>query len=949
MPLRLTLIGSPSLVDQDGKDVRAVLAQPKRLALLVYLAAAQPAGFHQRDALLALFWPDFSQEAARAALNRAVYYLRQALGAEVIESRGDAIAIDRSLLRADVFEIEEALARGDTDTALTLCRGDLLAGFHVDDAAEFEQWLDAERQRLSGRVARSAIDAATAAERSGDLERAVALGREACRLLPYSEPLQVDLLRRLEALGNRSEALLAYETFARRLSADLDATPGAELRAIAERLRHGPIALSEATPRRRIGDGMPQIGAPHAPDGSHRVAGAAVTGERTLRLVEEQADPAPVPADAHVLQLPTRRSWPSWRPAAYLLGAAAAVALVIRGVTGTPAPPISRLALAIPANQRFVDDNSEAAIISPDGRAIVYSGVGPDGTRLYYRRLDQLEGTPLPGTDRAWEPHFSPSGDWVVFETRPVGIGSGYVDISKVSVRGGAATRLARVLGGGGLTWGSDGAVYIGGGAGLFRIPDRGGPVTLVAGLDVATREFGDEMPFALPDGRHVLVSAGYEPLPDSAATGVAQAEIRKLTDIRVADGHATVLGGGILNALGIVDGYLLVGRTDGSVAAARFDPSKPRPLTDLIPVPEPILNRIGFLHAAVSSTGDLVYFTATNQSTLTFVDRQGGVLRAMPDPRYYSHPRVSPDGKRIVVAIRTDDDDRSDLWLIDVASGALQRLTTDAASWAPSWSGDGKRIVYIHYSPDYPEVWTIPPDGSARGTRLFPADLDLFDAVMSPDGRYIVATAFNHSTSSDIYLVDLLHNAIPVPLEQSAFKESAPAISPDGHWLAYNSDATGTMQVYVRPFPGNGQHLQVSLHGGTEPHWAADSRQLVYRHGDQFLDVRLDVGAALAVARRDSLFQGTFRDVRTSYGTPLRSDFDLLADGSILGVRPIINPSVIIVQHWTTELRALARGQAGAVMRRGPGAARRSATPDPRPSTTSPPGSLATRGTPGG
>ncbi len=910
MPLRLTLIGSPSLVDQDGKDVRAVLAQPKRLALLAYLVAAQPAGFHQRDALLALFWPDFSQEAARAALNRAVYYLRQALGAEVIQSRGDALAIDRSLLRADVFEIDEALARGDAIAALTLCRGELLAGFHVDDAAEFERWLDTERQRLTGKVARSAIDAATGAERGGDLERAVSLGREACRLLPYSEPLMVDLLRRLEAQGNRSEALLVYETFAKRLKVDLDATTGPELRAVAERLRHGPIALSEATPRRRTGDGIPQIGGAHGPDGPHRAAGVTVTADRTLRLVEEQTDPMPAPADASVLQLPTRRARPPWRPAVYLLGAAAAMALVIRNFSRAPSPPVVRLSLAIPADQRFVDDNSEAAILSPDGRAIVYSGIGPDGTRLYYRHLDQLEGTPLPGTDRSWEPHFSPSGDWVVFETRPVGIGSQYADINKVSVHGGPATPLARVLGGGGLTWGADDAVYVGEATGLYRIPADGGPVTLVKGMNRAAREVGDEMPFALPDGKDVLVSIGSMPPPDSGTPGNPAPEIRTLTDIRIADGHVTALGDGILNVLGTVDGYVLVGRTDGSVGTAPFDPSHPRALGDLIPVPEPVLNRAGFLHASLSATGDLVYFTATNQSSLTFVDRQGGVLRTMPDPRYYTHPRVSPDGKRIVVAIRAADEEHSDLWLFDVASGALQRLTTDAASWAPSWAGDGKRIVYIHYSADYPEVWTIPADGSAAGSRLFPADMNLYDAVISPDGQYIVATAFHVATMSDLYLVDVKDHGVPVPLEASVFKESAPAISPDGHWLAYNSDATGTMQVYVRPFPSNGQHLQVSLDGGTEPHWAADSRHLVYRHGDQFLEVRLDTGAALAVAGRDSLFQGTFRDVRTSYGTPLRSDFDLLADGSILGVRPIVSPSVIIVQHWTTELRALERAR---------------------------------------
>ena len=285
MTFKLSVIGSVALTEKEGKDVRAVLAQPKRLALLVYLTIAQPAGFHRRDTLLALFWPDFDEAAARAALSRAVYYLRQALGDDVIVGRGDhELAIDRAMLSCDLFGFEDCVNRGDASTALAMYQGDMLPGFHVDDAAAFADWLDGQRQRVLTLATKCAIDGAESAERSGDLAAAVTLGREASRLAPYSESVMTDLMRRLEAQGNRAEAIAAYETFAQHYEAELESTPSITLRTLAARIRKGE-AIATGSPGTRNPDELTSSGVTEVRSMPHAEIGVSDSAGEFLNLL----------------------------------------------------------------------------------------------------------------------------------------------------------------------------------------------------------------------------------------------------------------------------------------------------------------------------------------------------------------------------------------------------------------------------------------------------------------------------------------------------------------------------------------------------------------------------------------------------------------------------------------------------------------------------------------
>src|SRR5947209_4222178 len=235
------ILGALNLLSADGHELKAILAQPKRVALLAYLAAATPHRLHRRDSLVALFWPELDQEHARAALRQALHGLRQALGEGVLVSRGDEdIGLDQEQIRCDVVEFERAAEAGRLADALDLYRGDLLEGFFIRGAPEFEQWLEDERVRLKVMALRSAT---LLAERGG-LAESVQWGRRALRIAPLDEPTLRRLLQTLDRLGDRAGALEAYETFAKRLTAELETDPAPETRALAGAVRERVATLS---------------------------------------------------------------------------------------------------------------------------------------------------------------------------------------------------------------------------------------------------------------------------------------------------------------------------------------------------------------------------------------------------------------------------------------------------------------------------------------------------------------------------------------------------------------------------------------------------------------------------------------------------------------------------------------------------------------------------------
>ena len=255
--IELRTLGALELLATDGTAIPSVLAQPRRAALLCYLALASPRGFHRRDSLYALFWPEHDADHARHALRQSLYFLRHALGSNTIIARGDGeLALAADAVRCDAWEFEKAVDDGHAGAALALYRGELLSGFHISDAPDFEGWLSLERERLRRRAGAAAWALAQARARADDASGAADAGRRAAALSPSDETELRRLLVLLDRLGDRSGAVRAYEVFATNLKRDYELEPSDETRALLSRIRAIPPPLA-ASPSNEIPAGAP--------------------------------------------------------------------------------------------------------------------------------------------------------------------------------------------------------------------------------------------------------------------------------------------------------------------------------------------------------------------------------------------------------------------------------------------------------------------------------------------------------------------------------------------------------------------------------------------------------------------------------------------------------------------------------------------------------------------
>lgn len=243
----LRTLGVLDLRDGKGVEIRSVLQQPKRFALLAFLTISAPRRHHRRDSLLAMFWPDLDTEHARAALRRTLHFLRAALGAGVIQRRGEEeLSVSAQELWSDTTAFENSVRAGDLTVALELYRGELLCGFHVPDAPDFQGWLEQERGRLRDAAVTAAWSLAEAAERARNPEEASRWGRRALALTPDDEDTVRRLLTLLNRIGERSAALHVYDDFARRLALESDLKPQSDLLALVETIR------TQRTPARPV-------------------------------------------------------------------------------------------------------------------------------------------------------------------------------------------------------------------------------------------------------------------------------------------------------------------------------------------------------------------------------------------------------------------------------------------------------------------------------------------------------------------------------------------------------------------------------------------------------------------------------------------------------------------------------------------------------------------------
>ncbi|CAN5707489.1 hypothetical protein BH23GEM3_BH23GEM3_08750 [soil metagenome] len=288
--IELRVLNGASLLRADGVEARSVLAQPKRFALLVYLALAGGRGFHRRDTLLAFFWPEADEEHARGSLRTSLHFLRSSLGENAIDSRGaDEVGVRADVIRSDVAIFEGAAAEGRWEAALAAYAGPLLPGFNIENAPAWDEWLDAERLRLSRMAAECAWNLANHAREAGRAAEAAAWGRQAISFTPYEEEPVRRLMTLLADVGDRSAALLAYEQFVARMAQEMGTQPSAKTRDLAGMLRvedAAPSAVAAPPAPAPAPDPEPARAAPApgtgsaVPAGSVRVPSIAVESPR---------------------------------------------------------------------------------------------------------------------------------------------------------------------------------------------------------------------------------------------------------------------------------------------------------------------------------------------------------------------------------------------------------------------------------------------------------------------------------------------------------------------------------------------------------------------------------------------------------------------------------------------------------------------------------------------
>jgi hypothetical protein len=554
---------------------------------------------------------------------------------------------------------------------------------------------------------------------------------------------------------------------------------------------------------------------------------------------------------------------------------------------------------------------------SPDGRRLAYVMFSGDGKpQLWLRRFDALDGQPLRGTEDATFPFWSPDGRFVAFFAQG--------KLKKIDASGGSAQTIADAPAGEGGTWNRDDDIIFAPDetTGLLKVSASGGIASAVTTLDAGRGESSHRWPQFLPDGRHFLYLAMTGPVASSrgrAAGAAARRDAGRGIYIGSLDSaQRTLLREGTLRAQ-YAAGYLLFLR-DSTLMAHALDVASLRLSGEPVSLAEGVAfnsanGRTGF---AVSESGVLVYRSEAvsgGMTQLAWFDRSGRRLDQVGQPGYYSSLRLSPDQKRLAVNVRSlDSNAPADTWILELARGAIPlriTLTPVEREAGLAWSPDGSRIAYA--SEETGDLYQKATNGVGDPEVVLKSPEPKRPGAWSPDGRYIAFSRTSHRRDIDIVVVPVSGDHKPAAFLQTEFNEFAPAISPDGRWLAFNSDKGGVSAVYVRPFPSGDREWRVSP-DGVYPLWRADGQELFYVSQRALMAVSVKPGATPEFGIPMKLFDAPFvvnrgigsYDVVRGIGS-----YDVAANGQrflIIEQRALTQGSraapFTVVLNWTAALK---------------------------------------------
>jgi serine/threonine-protein kinase len=639
---------------------------------------------------------------------------------------------------------------------------------------------------------------------------------------------------------------------------------------------------------------------PHTPAPIRRLLERCVTtdlrrrlgdaGEARAQIEDVIANPAPAAHDsAAVTTRSSKRASLPWAIAGVL---AAILGVVVWQLRGRDTGGSIRYTVDLPPGATLSITTRPVIAISADGRAIAFVASASGTSRIHLRRQDAFESQPLAGTEGASEPVFSPDGRWLAFFANN--------QLSRIRVEGGPIDVLAKVSDPRGLSWDSHGLITyspesVGG---VYQIPvDPPGPPVAISKLQ------GDERthrwPQALPGNQAVLFTVGGLTNPDNYDNANIEAVV-------VATGERRVVMRGAAMARYVAPGYLLYVR-ERIVFAVGFDADR----LEVQGTPAAVIPGVsgdvttGASNLGVAGNGTLVFIPGSAEGMrhrIAWVDRTGAATPIDLVPGAHFDPRVSPDGAR--VALQSVGAGSSNIWIHDFARKTFTRLSFVGAHRTPVWSPDGKTVYYILRDPTSKgtSLMRKPSDGSGTEERVATTEHLLFLAGISGDGRTAFVEYVKSGGKTDIGMMPLDKTGPIVPIVETPFDEYASRVSPNGRWLAYQSDETSRHEIYVRDLQGSGR-WQISTTGGEEPRWSPDGRELYFRNDTEFL---------AAAVQSEGTFQNTAPRVLFARAYNLRAESGISYDvdpktGRLLMIRladdSIPPASIRVATNWLREL----------------------------------------------
>jgi eukaryotic-like serine/threonine-protein kinase len=611
--------------------------------------------------------------------------------------------------------------------------------------------------------------------------------------------------------------------------------------------------------------------------------------QRLRDIADARLDLEDATTNAESVAVPQDRKW---RQVLMAMGVLAtgfglgALAISMTRPASDPVPP-ARFVVTLPSTTPLAGLDFPSAIISPDGRRVVFVASRGGRTELFQRSLNSIDPLPIPGTTNAVGPFFSPDGQWVAF----------FADgqLKKVNLAGGPPVTLCEAPVGLGGSWGPGDLIAFASatGSGLSRVSAAGGIPERLTMLDIARGEFSHRWPEWLPDGETVLFTVGTS--STSGSWSDAQIVAQSITS-----GKRTMLVRGGTNPHYLSNGSLLYAQ-NSRVMNVALDASSLTISGSPVAVLENVRQSAdGAVQLSVARSGTAVFVPGgpgASERRLVSVGRDGSSTAFAASPGAYAFPRVSPDGQKLIVAMEAPT---RDLWLYDVTSGTTTQVTFDSGATSPTWTRDPKRVAFSSTRVGVLNLFTAIIGEPGRSERLVADENQQFPGSFAPDGS-LVFTEQRPATGRDILLLPA-GGRMSRDLLASRADETSPKISPDGQRLAYVSNEAGRSDVYVTPLSNPARARRVSVEGGSEPAWSSGGRELFYRQGTTMMAATIDAsGQPQSAPRR--LF-----DVDFVRGTLDAANYDVMPDGRFVMVQRSSQSSDLtlhVLLNWVGTLTA--------------------------------------------